>query len=342
MDFKTCFTKTNVYFGLFILLSVFAIIKMIDIALLVFCCYVIFAAINPMVDKLSQKMPRSIASGIMVTILGVAIILVLTPIVVLAVHEVRDFATQLPTQIHQIQSFLHTAKIGGQNIGDMIDFNSTFVPNAQMTNNIIQKSINATIGFLGVITILVTMGIIIFFMTDDRTEIKEFSLKLFPESIKDKASEVIDSLETKVGGYVTAQLLSMVIIGIIVAIGLAILHVKYAILLGFIAAISDLIPVIGPIISGLLIFLSGFQNGLIIACVSVFVLIIAQFIQNNWAKPYLFSKYMDLHPLVVIFSFIIAAKLLGVIGVIIAPALAAVVVTLFDEIYVKNMNDESN
>jgi predicted PurR-regulated permease PerM len=45
-----------------------------------------------------------------------------------------------------------------------------------------------------------------------------------------------------------------------------------------------------------------------------------------------------MHPLVVIFSFIIAAKCLGVVGVLIAPALAAVLVTLFDEIYVKTMN----
>ena len=51
---------------------------------------------------------------------------------------------------------------------------------------------------------------------------------------------------------------------------------------------------------------------------------------------------MDLHPLVVIFSFVIAAKFLGVVGVLIAPAIAAVIVTLFDEIYIKTMNDENN
>ena len=69
--------------------------------------------------------------------------------------------------------------------------------------------------------------------------------------------------------------------------------------------------------------------------------LLGQFIENNWAKPYFFSKYMDLHPLVVIFSFVVAAKFLGVVGVLIAPAIAAVVVTLFEEIYVKTMNDEN-
>ena len=50
---------------------------------------------------------------------------------------------------------------------------------------------------------------------------------------------------------------------------------------------------------------------------------------------------MDLHPLIVIFSFVLAAKLIGVIGVVFAPAIAAVIVTLFDEIYVRIMNEET-
>ena len=48
---------------------------------------------------------------------------------------------------------------------------------------------------------------------------------------------------------------------------------------------------------------------------------------------------MALHPLVVIFSFIIAAQFLGVVSVLIAPAIAAVVVTLFEEVYIKTLND---
>ena len=126
---------------------------------------------------------------------------------------------------------------------------------------------------------------------------------------------------------------------IIVAIFLMVMKVDYAIFLGFISAILDLVPVVGPIISGALILLVAFPKGWIVCAIAIFSLLLGQFIENNWAKPYFFSKYMDLHPLVVIFSFFIAAKFLGVIGVLIAPAIAAVVVTLFEEIYVRTMND---
>lgn len=315
---------------------------MTDIALLVFCCYIIFAAINPIVNKLSEKIPRTWASVIMLTVVTLAVIGVFIPIIALSVHEVKEFAAQLPSQINSIQTFLGKYTFNGQSLNDMLSMKNTWGSNTKIAGDIIEQSINLTLSLFGVMAVLVTMGIIIFFFTNDRNKIKSFSLKLFPERMRERASEVIDDLEIKVGGYVLAQMFSMIIIGIIVAIGLGLLRVDYAILLGFIAAVSDLIPIIGPIICGILILLAGASNGWVIGILAVLVLVIAQFIQNNWAKPYFFSKYMDLHPLVVILSFVIAAKFLGVIGVIIAPALAAVVVTLFNEIYVKNMNDESN
>ena len=133
----------------------------------------------------------------------------------------------------------------------------------------------------------------------------------------------------------------MTIVGIVVAAALLLLKVEYAILLGFISAILDLIPVVGPVLAGVLIFLVAFPKGWLICILAVSSLLLGQFIENNWSKPYFFSKYMDLHPLVVIFSFVIAAKFLGIVGVIIAPAIAAVLITLFEEIYIKTMNDNN-
>ena len=165
---------------------------------------------------------------------------------------------------------------------------------------------------------------------------------MFPAQIREKASSVIDDLEHKVGGYVTAQLLCVTMVGVIIAICLSILRVEYAVFLGFMSAVLDLIPIIGPVVTGVIILLVAFPKGWIICSLSIGSLLLAQFVENNWARPYFFSKYMDLHPLIVIFSFIIAAKFLGVIGVLIAPAIAAVIVTLFDEIYIKIMNEEES
>lgn len=314
---------------------------MTDVALLIFAGYVISCAINPLVNKLSNKMPRALATTIVLSLVIVIILGVFTPIIIMSVREIKEFVTQLPQQIQNLENYLDTVKIGSQSLSNMFNLDEGLTNSSQIAQEIIDKSINITIGAVGVLTILVTMAIIVFFFTNDRDKIKEISLKLMPVSIRDRASKIIDDLEIKVGGYVTAQILSITQVGIVVAVCLGILHVDYAIFLGFISAVMDLVPIVGPILAGLLIVLASFSQGPLICILAVGSLLLAQFIENNWAKPYFFSKYMDLHPLVVIFSFVIAAKLLGVIGVLLAPAIAAVVVTLFEEVYIKTMNEES-
>lgn len=342
MDIKKCFASKNIAFGLLILAIIFLLIKMTDIALLLFCSYVISSAINPFVDKMEEKMPRSIATTLMILLITAVTLGVFIPIIIMSVNEIKEFLNQLPQQIQNIQHFLATFRPAGQDISQYFNIETVLDNSTNIAKEVIDKSINVTIGIMGILTVLVTVGIIVFFLTNDKKEIKKFSLKLFPKHMRDRASSVIDELETKVGGYVTAQILSISIVGVIVAVSLLIMKVEYAVFLGFISAILDLVPIVGPVLSGIFILLVAFPKGWLIVALSIGSLFLGQFVENNWAKPYFFSKYMDLHPLVVIFSFVIAAKFLGVIGVLIAPAIAAVFVTLFEEIYVKTMNDESN
>lgn len=314
---------------------------MTDVALLIFAGYVISCAIIPLVNKFSEKMPRTLATAIVLTIVIIVILGVFTPIIIMSFREIKEFVTQLPQQIQNLEHYLDTIKIGSQSLSQMFNLDEGLTSSSVLFQEVIDKSINITIGAVGVLTILVTEAIIVFFFTNDRDKIKEISLKMFPVSLRNDASRIMDDLELKVGGYVTAQLLSITQVGIVVAVCLGIMHVNYAVFLGFISAVMDLVPIVGPILAGLLILIASFPHGPLICSLAVGSLFLAQFIENNWAKPYFFSKYMDLHPLVVIFSFVIAAKLLGIIGVLLAPAIAAVVVTLFDEIYMKTMNDET-
>lgn len=339
MDFKSVLTAKNISFTLLILFIIFLLIKMTDIALLLFCSYVISCAINPFVDKMSEKMPRSLATVLMILLISLVTMGVFIPIVIMSVNEISDFLSQLPKQIASLQQFVSTFQIGGHNVSQYFNVDTVLNNSSSIAKEVIDKSINFTIGIVGVLTILVTVGIIVYFLTNDRDDIKKFSLKLFPSHLRPRASEVIDDLEAKVGGYVTAQILSISIVGIVVALFLLVMKVDYAIFLGLISAILDLVPVVGPLLSGVLILLIAFPKGWIVCVIAIFSLLLGQFLENNWAKPYFFSKFMDLHPLVVIFSFVVAAKFLGVVGVLIAPAIAAVVVTLFEEIYVKTMND---
>jgi predicted PurR-regulated permease PerM len=64
----------------------------------------------------------------------------------------------------------------------------------------------------------------------------------------------------------------------------------------------------------------------------------AQWIENNFVRPYVFGKFLDLHPLIIFFSIFVTAKFLGAVGVLFAPAIAATICVLLDELYIKPIN----
>ena len=68
------------------------------------------------------------------------------------------------------------------------------------------------------------------------------------------------------------------------------------------------------------------------------IFMIAQWAENNLVRPYIFSKFLDLHPLIIYFFLFVTAQYLGVVGVIFAPAIAATVCVLIEELYIKNIN----
>lgn len=341
MNFQNLLTTKNILFSFLILLVLYLIVIMPDIALLVFFSYVISSAINPLIEKLSKKMPRTLATLVMLIAITLIVIGLFVPIIVMSANEIKDFLNTLPSQIENLQKFIANHTYNGKTLFQLIDLDTMLSSSSALAKTVINKSINFTVGFMGLLTVLVTMGIIVFFLSNERHEIKSYCLKLFPEQMRNRASEIIDELEIKVGGYVSAQLICITIVGTIVAAILMLLRVDYAVLIGFISAVLDLIPVVGPVLTGVIILLAAAPKGVLITVLAIGALLFAQFVENNWAKPYFFSKYMDLHPLIVIFSFIIAAKFIGVAGVVIAPAIAAVIITLFDELYIKTMNKQS-
>ena len=163
-------------------------------------------------------------------------------------------------------------------------------------------------------------------------------MSLFPAQMKERADEIIETISKKIGGYVLAQVVTMTSVGIIMAIGLMIIKVDYAILLGLITAILDIVPVVGPALALIICLVTAYNSGPLTLALILVVFAVAQVAENNLVRPYIFGKFLDLHPLIIYLFLFITAQYLGVIGVIFAPAIAATVCVLIEELYIKNIN----
>lgn len=330
----------NIMFVIVAILLILFIIQIKSIALLAFASFVLACSLNPAVDKLSKKMSRSLASTIVIIGTILVIILFLIPIITISIQEIHQLINNIPTLFRNTIDYLSNKTIMGKTLIEYINIDTITSTSSQMASGLVNKSINFTVALMEMITIIITMSVIVFYMINEKHLIRDAIIIMFPPKMKQRAKEVYENIEHKVGGYVIAQILSMSTVAIFTAIGLILLKVQYAILLGLIAGLLDIVPIVGPTLAFILGIICASQQGWLIVILTAVVYLAAQWISNNFIRPLVFGKFLNLHPIIIIFAFLIAAQFLGVWGVILSPAIAALLLTLFDELYLKTINSK--
>ena len=331
-------TVKNIIFFIIAILFLIFITKIKDIAILFFASYVIACSLNPIVDKLNRKMSRSLVASLVLGVVLLVTALFLVPIGFMAGHQIKAFLNTLPGQISALKSFIINTPILKQTILSQLDLGEVLSSASGFTTNFVNSSISASMGVASAIVYFLAACIIIYYFMSDKEVVKKTYVSLFPRPMKERAEEILDTISQKIGGYVLAQVVTIASVGIIMTIGLALLRVDYAVLLGVLNAVLDLIPVVGPGIALLITLLVAYKMGPVTLLLILLVFVIAQWAENNLIRPFIFGKFLDLHPLVIYFFLFVTAQYLGVIGVIFAPAIAATVCVLIEELYIKNVN----
>ena len=156
----------------------------------------------------------------------------------------------------------------------------------------------------------------------------------FPQKKHKKVVAHIELARTKVGSWLLGQCLISFILAIVTYPALVFLEVPFPLLLAVIAAVFNLIPIIGPILSSvpaiILALGSGFQIALI---VGLFYLVIQQ-IDGNFITPFIMRKVTGIHPLIVMLVILLGTSLAGALGALISVPLVSVL-----SIFIKELED---
>jgi predicted PurR-regulated permease PerM len=159
---------------------------------------------------------------------------------------------------------------------------------------------------------------------------------LVPERHHDQALIIVQRIGKFVPGWVGTTLLGMLTIGLLVFLLMwPIFGLIDAMVLGLIACILEAIPFIGPILSAVPAILFALGRGGMTPLWVLLAYIVVQAVENNMILPFIMSRGMKLHPLAVIFSMLLCVAAFGVLGVLVAAPLVAIVDILHDELYRK-------
>lgn len=182
---------------------------------------------------------------------------------------------------------------------------------------------------------LILVPFVTYFILADGDRLLKHTIELVPNKYFEMTLNVLYKIRIDLIGYFKGWLLDSFIVGIISILGYWIIGIDFAILLGVIAGIANLIPYVGPI-AGILpaALVSVTQHGDLRMLPDILLLtVIVQLIDNVIVQPYCFSKTVDMHPVTVIIVLLLGNSLMGVVGMLLAIPIATILKASFIQTY---------
>ena len=310
---------------LFISISVLIFLRVKSLLFDLFVAVVLAALAEPVVYRLSKKVNRRVAAFIAVSLILVVIGATFFSIIPIMVQEIYFLSSQIPTYFDNFINYLNVE--GFAVSSQSLDLESQF--------NSLIKDYGSTVGSSVVFAgqgLLRTLGhifIIFFFTYYLISEGDGWRVKL-KESLPGNVSNSIDHVWTigvsKAGGFIVAKLILGILASIVLSIAFFLIGLPSPIALGVSAGIlSQLIPVVGTFLGGLVPFIASISLGTTSMVSTVAVLLFYQVVENYFISPRVTKSTMEIHPAVAVFSTLFGAYTLGGVGAILALPVAATV-----------------
>jgi predicted PurR-regulated permease PerM len=197
--------------------------------------------------------------------------------------------------------------------------------------------ISSTISFfLGILVIPFWL----FYILNDEAKARESALDLIPDKIEPDLLNILHITDDIFSAYIRGQLILCLFIGAMATIGLLIVGVDFALLLGLVAGAFEILPFVGPILGAIpALFVAALQSP-ISALWTLIVFIVIQQIENLLLVPKVAGESVKLHPALIMVALVVGNEALGLWGMLLAVPLTAVIRDIFKYLYLRFSDEE--
>ena len=318
------------------------------IQLLVIALFIVYC-INPLVNFLiSIRFNPIIAAMISSLLIFITIVLLFYLLIPGLIGEMRQLlfflTTELIQDIPKLVSQLEEMdqRFNLQLTESFIEYSNQFV--RQAPSNVQQLLRSLTAVSMGVVTqlwVVLAMVFLVFYLVVDLEKARHNLTLLFPQIYKENIIHLLSTIDAKVGAYIRGTLMKCLFVGLLTWLGLTLLGMPFALMLGIMAGALNIILYIGPFAAAipdlLLTIMPDSPNFFLVALLYIFVQILDAFLFT----PVFLGKATDLSPLTVIIIVLIGAQLMGILGIILAIPITATLKVLLAHYYLDMRKTEA-
>ncbi len=291
--------------------------------------FIIVYLLRPLVNLMvSRNIPRIVAVSIVYILVIFSLTLTFIFVVPMVIDQTSDLVNNFPEYSREGLKSVSDLQIAFYKIHLPAEVESLFEEIADSSRNsvlaIISKLPETTFSIFGGIFYIIIAPIIAFYILTDLPDIKQNLLEMIPSQSRSGLEKVLREIDLAVGGYLRGQVLISIIVGTSISIYLLVIGVKFAILLGMLAGVLNIIPYFGPIVGGGIAAIVALFDSPQLALFVIIGMIVIQQFDSAVISPTIMRHTVNLHPAIVIFSLLVGGTLFGFLGLLMAIPVAAV------------------
>ena len=282
---------------------------------------------------LNKKAPKVLAIIIVFGIIIALLILTIFFLIPSVINQLNILYKEIPNFIENYQNLILSIKPQLSKFINPADVEILLKENLSELQKSVLGFSQSIIIYLSNIVSSITFGIVIvplilFYLMRDMFVFKENLYIFVSKKNKKEFKEVLEEIDYIVSGFIRGRIIVCFIVGTLIGIGLYFLNLKFALIIGIVSGVFNFVPYLGPIVGVVLalIFALGSSWWTLLMIVVLFVLV--NQLEAVYLNPNILGKGLGLHPLTVILSMLICGQLLGILGVLVAVPLAAILKVL--------------
>jgi predicted PurR-regulated permease PerM len=332
-------TARSVLVALGILFAAWLASKIPDILVMLLIALIIASAMLPGINhfhkQLKWKRPIAILT-VFGLLFGVLILLGLIVVPTL-VDQAQTLVNNLPAYTAKVQQTYSWVRALDQRFHLLPSMDEA----ATAVSSFAAGWLASTLGWAGkllggVFTIFLIL-IITFFLLLDGPELKRGALSLVPPQHRPVMEAQFEPVALKLGAYVQGVMTSIGFLTTYLAIALSIAGEPLALVLALLAGLMEIIPMVGSLIGSIPAILIALTVSWQLALIVVVIFLVGNFIQGNFVAPYVFSRSVNVSPVMITFALLIGGSLMGITGALIAVPVMAALQVLVQNLYVEPM-----
>jgi predicted PurR-regulated permease PerM len=293
--------------------------------------------LNPLVSALERRgVPRVAGAGIVYVLFLCIVALVVSLLVPVVTRQVTAVIDHFPDYLADAQAMVRD--IGarfGQEPNFRLDADQvrewlSAGENRSAVTRYLTGLRSVTNSVISGLIIIVLGPVMAFYLLVDLPRLRRGAMALVPPSRREEIKGLMDRIGQAVGGFLRGQLLVALFVGVASSIGLWAIGLPFWLLVGMVAGVFNLVPLVGPFIGGGLAVIIALVSGQPLKAVwAALVLLAVQQIDNHLISPNVMGRTVQLHPVVVMLALLVGASFAGLFGMLVIVPLVAVAKIVF-------------